>query len=151
MVIWFSKKKVSPDSEMSAPGGRAEVYAWTLTQYNTGGHSRVHQFGKHRTFGPESIDPLCLLMRTPGWNVRLPTDTSPPPPHEFSMIISRFSWTSQHFAEKAGKCGISKLLVYFLMSDRVAKFDLKVGSGRTTKIKNLAVLVIILVVLILLP
>ena len=34
---------------------------------------------------------------------------------------------------------------------RVAKFNPKVGSRRTTKIKNLAVLVIILVVLILLP
>ena len=34
---------------------------------------------------------------------------------------------------------------------RVAKFDKKVGSRRTTKIKNLVVLVIILVVLILLP
>ena len=34
---------------------------------------------------------------------------------------------------------------------RVAKFDPKVGSRRTTKIKNLVVLVIILVVLILLP
>ena len=34
---------------------------------------------------------------------------------------------------------------------RVAKFDRKVGSQRTTKIKNLVVLVIILVVLILLP
>ena len=33
----------------------------------------------------------------------------------------------------------------------VAKFDPKVGSRRTTKIKNLAVLAIILVVLILLP
>ena len=33
---------------------------------------------------------------------------------------------------------------------RVAKFDLKVGSQRTTKIKNLDVLVIILVVLIVL-
>ena len=37
------------------------------------------------------------------------------------------------------------------MSIRVAKFDQKVGSRRTTKIKNLVVLVIILVVLILLP
>ena len=36
-------------------------------------------------------------------------------------------------------------------SSRVAKFDPKVGSRRTTKIKNLVVLVIILVVLILLP
>ena len=35
--------------------------------------------------------------------------------------------------------------------DREAKFDPKVGSWRTTKIKNLVVLVIILVVLILLP
>ena len=35
--------------------------------------------------------------------------------------------------------------------DRVAKFDRKVGSRRTTKIKNLVVLVIILVVLTLLP
>ena len=34
---------------------------------------------------------------------------------------------------------------------RVAKFDLKVGSRRTTKVKNLVVLVIILVALILLP
>ena len=34
---------------------------------------------------------------------------------------------------------------------RVAKFDPKVGSQRTTKIKNLVVLVIILVVLIMLP
>ena len=38
-----------------------------------------------------------------------------------------------------------------LASVRVAKFDKKVGSWRTTKIKNLVVLVIILVVLILLP
>ena len=34
---------------------------------------------------------------------------------------------------------------------RVAKFDLKVGSRRTTNIQNLVVLIIILVVLILLP
>ena len=34
---------------------------------------------------------------------------------------------------------------------REAKFDPKVGSRRTTKIKNLAVLVVILGVLILLP
>ena len=34
---------------------------------------------------------------------------------------------------------------------RVSKFNPKVGSRRTTKIKNLVVLVIILVVLILLP
>ena len=34
---------------------------------------------------------------------------------------------------------------------RVAKFDPKVGSRRTTKIKNLVVLVFILTVLILLP
>ena len=44
----------------------------------------------------------------------------------------------------------------FLFNDfdwlnRVAKFDLKVGSRRTTKIKNLVVLVIILIVLISLP
>ena len=38
-----------------------------------------------------------------------------------------------------------------VISNRVAKFDLKVGSQRTTKIKNLVNLVIILVVLILLP
>ena len=37
------------------------------------------------------------------------------------------------------------------MVGRIAKFDPKVGSLRTTKIKNLVVLVIILVVLILLP
>ena len=37
------------------------------------------------------------------------------------------------------------------MSDRVAKFDLKVGSRRTTKINDLVVLINILVVLILLP
>ena len=37
-----------------------------------------------------------------------------------------------------------------LTGDGVAKFDPKVGSQRTTKIKNLVVLVIILVVLILL-
>ena len=37
------------------------------------------------------------------------------------------------------------------LKTRVAKFDPKVGSLRTTKMKNLVVLVIILVVLILLP
>ena len=37
------------------------------------------------------------------------------------------------------------------MLGRVAKFNLKVGSRRTTKVKYLGVLVIILVVLILLP
>ena len=41
--------------------------------------------------------------------------------------------------------------VHFTCGLRVAKFDPKVGSRRTTKIKNLVVLVIILVVLILLP
>ena len=42
--------------------------------------------------------------------------------------------------------------VYVALCDcRVAKFDPKVGSRRTTKIKNLVVLIIILVVLILLP
>ena len=38
-----------------------------------------------------------------------------------------------------------------LDKSRVAKFDPKVGSRRTTKIKNRVVLIIILVVLILLP
>ena len=38
-----------------------------------------------------------------------------------------------------------------LVTIRVAKFNLKVGSRRTTNIQNLVVLIIILVVLILLP
>ena len=42
------------------------------------------------------------------------------------------------------------LFIYYYQ-DRVAKFDPKVGSRRTTKIKNLVALIIILVVLILLP
>ena len=58
------------------------------------------------------------------------------------------------------KCMIDLTLIFLFdfessitmsISSRVAKFDPKVGSRRTTKIKNLVVLVIILVVLILLP
>ena len=43
------------------------------------------------------------------------------------------------------------LQLRFICVGRVAKFNPKVGSRRTTKIKNLVVRVIILVVLILLP
>ena len=55
----------------------------------------------------------------------------------------------QHGAPKTWRQGDVEELM--MPSDRVAKFDPKVGSQRTTKIKNLVVLVIILVVLILLP
>ena len=62
--------------------------------------------------------------------------------HEFlsTMFVKRILQTGKSLPDKLR-----------LIPHRVAKFDQKVGSRRTTKIKNLVVLVIILVVLILLP
>ena len=78
--MWFSLKESALIQKCQPQaGGPKFMPGPSPSIINTGGHSGVHQFGKHLTFGPESIDPLCLLMRTPGWNVRLPTDTPPPP------------------------------------------------------------------------
>ena len=66
----------------------------------------------------------------------------------YSKIIigSRFLTTSAKIPPTSGCTGWQDLDLY-----RVAKFNPKVGNRRTTKIKNLVILVIILGVLILLP